>query len=374
MIARTLAPHLVSKLNESKIVVLRGPKSSGRMTLLNSIMDLNQSDVLVLDARIKKMQQSFVTIAEFQQQTEGKAVVIIQEAQLLVQLQSIVDYCLETNAIQNLILTCSFEPQLHEALWDALKQQGLEMTLYPLSYSECAHHFGIAIEDKQLEQRLIYGYYPEIIENPQDVEEKLYSLIETRIFSQLGAHERINKKEKLIRLLRLLAFNIGKVISFNELGNQCDLDNETVERYVHLFEKADLLFVLSSYHNGHRYELKKSHIVYFVDNGIRNALIRAFQPFDYRNDIPELWRNWVLSERRKANAYAQRTPETFFWLTHTKQEIDYIEVEENQSFGIKLQWDKRKQVKVPSSFQSLYPAIKITGVNRSTFWTFLQKK
>jgi predicted AAA+ superfamily ATPase len=91
--------------------------------------------------------------------------------------------------------------------------------------------------------------------------------------------------------LRLLAFHIGKVISYNELGKQCDLDNETVERYVSLFEKADLLFQLNSFNNGHRYELKKSHVVYFVDNGIRNALIRAFQPFEYRNDIPELWRN-----------------------------------------------------------------------------------
>lgn len=108
------------------------------------------------------------------------------------------------------------------------------------------------------------------------------------------------------------------------MGNQCDLDDQTVERYVKLFEKADLLFLLPSYNNGHRYELKKSFIVYFVDNGIRNALIRSFHPFEFRNDSIELWKNWTIAERRKANLLAGRSVESYFSLTHTKQEVDYF--------------------------------------------------
>lgn len=374
MIPRILTQTLIDKLNDNKLVVLRGPRKSGRLTLLKTITDLSATGVLVLDGEMKKVRKGFDNLESFRELSQGKSLIVIREAQLFASLQAIIDECLENKSIFNVILLCSFEPSLQEDLWEALRFQGLELTLYPLTYTETAQSLGLAQEEKHIEQRLIYGYYPEIVMHPDEVEQRLYDILESSVFTQLGATERINKKEKLIKLLRLLAFHIGKVISYNELGKQCDLDNETVERYVSLFEKADLLFQLTSFNNGHRYELKKSHVVYFVDNGIRNALIRAFQPFEYRNDIPELWRNWVISERRKANKYANRTPETFFWLTHTKQEVDYIEIAGETAIGYKMQWDKKRAIKIPSSFQEAYPTIKVTGVNRSTFWTFIQKK
>jgi predicted AAA+ superfamily ATPase len=374
MIQRNIAPVLAEKLATSKIVVLRGPRKSGRLTLLSGLIDFNNEKVKIIDCFDKKTRKSIDSTETFDAAISGKSIIVLQEAQLLTQLQTIVDYCFDNDHIENLILLCSFEPQLHEALWEALRFQGLEISLAPISYAESANHFGLTKEAESIEQRLIFGYYPEILVNEANAESILIEILESSVFTQLGATERINKKDQLIKLLRLLSFNIGKVISFNELGNQCDLDNETVERYVKLFEKADLLFLLPSFNNGHRYELKKSFIVYFVDNGIRNALIRSFHPFEFRNDSVELWKNWAISERRKANQLAGRSIQSYFWLTHTKQEIDYLEISDSGKFGFKMQWDKRKAIKIPSSFQEIYPEIKVVGVNQSSFWTFLQKK
>lgn len=374
MIPRLLQTSLSEKLAESKIVVLRGPRRSGRKTLLREVLSGKEDRFIALDCSDKKMRRSLGETADFDAVIGEKTIVLLEEAQYLDNLQVLIDHCLNDDNIENLILNCSFEPVLQEELWEALRFQGLELLLYPLSYPEMVQLNGMGEEEKAIEQRLIYGYYPEIVASPEQAETLLEQLLEESVFTQLGAQDRINKSEQLIRLLRLLAFNIGKAISYNELGSQCDLDNETVERYIRLLEKTQLLFVLPSYCTEKRYELKKSHTVYFTDNGIRNALIRQFQPLEFRNDVDVLWKNWVISERRKANSLAGREAAVYFWKTHTKQEMDYIEVSETGVAAFKMQWDKRKKVRIPASFTEYYPEIKSTGINRSTFLTLLVKK
>ena len=373
-ITRSLAPVLEQKLSESKIIVLRGPRRSGRKTLLSSILESRSEQLISIDCSDKKQKKAIDEVALFAEKTAGHSIIILEEAQLLVNLQAIIDHALGDDAIENLVLCCSFEPALQEELWEALRYQGLELQLLPYSYPEMAQANGLGNEEKEVEQRLIFGYYPEIVANPENAEALLLTLLEQSIFTQLGAGERINKSEQLIHLLRLLAFNIGQAISYNDLGQQCGLDNETVERYIKLLEKAHLLFLLPSFYNGNRYELKKSHTVYFVDNGIRNALIRQLQPLTFRNDVDILWKNWVISERRKANILAGRTPDCYFWKTHTKQEIDYLEASEQEISAFKMQWDKKKKIRIPASFTEAYPQIKASGINRSTFWSLITKK
>ncbi|TSJ46579.1 ATP-binding protein [Fluviicola chungangensis] len=373
MIERILEPVLRQKCEESKIVVLKGARRTGRLTLVSQIFRLDDPQIGMIDCSDKKERKAIDSLHELKRFSQDKKVVIIRDAQLLENLQEYIDFAIELDFLENVLLICSFEPELHEDLWEALREQGLELNLFPLSYPESAKFYGLVQEDKDLEQRLIYGYYPEVVTQEDQAEKMISEIIESSIFTQLGASERINKKEKLVKLLRHLAFNIGKVISFNDLGKKCGLDNETVERYVKLFAKANLLILIPSYNNGHRYELKKSHVVYFLDNGIRNALIRAFQPLEFRNDVEELWKNFVISERYKANQYAGKTPEICFWLTHTKQEVDYLEIMEDEAFGAKMNWDDSKKIKVPASFSELYPQIRVSGVSKKTFWTFLRK-
>lgn len=373
MIERILEPILREKCRESKIVVLKGARRTGRLALVSKVFRLEDPTVGIIDCSDKKERKTMNSLAELKAFSQDKKAMIIRDAQLLENLQEYIDFAIESHSLENVILICSFEPELHEDLWEALREQGLELTLFPVSYPESAKFHGLVQEDKSLEQRLIYGYYPEAVMHEEQAEKLVSEIIESSIFTQLGASERINKKENLIRLLRHLAFNIGKVISFNDLGKKCGLDNETVERYVKLFAKANLLVLIPSFNNGHRYELKKSHVVYFLDNGIRNGLIRAFQPLEFRNDVEELWKNFVISERFKANEYAGKKPEVFFWLTHTKQEVDYLEIINGEAFGAKMSWEDSKKIKIPASFTELYPQIKVTGINKKTFWTFLRK-
>lgn len=374
LIPRSLAPLVAEKLTESKILVLRGPRKSGKKTLISEVLYNSKQTAITIDCTDKKQRKAVAETTLFREYVAGNAVVVLDEAQLLVNLQEIIDHALNDDRIDNLILCCSFEPVLQEELWEALRFQGLELQLSPLSYTEMAQAHGLGSEEKQLEQRLIFGYYPEIVSHPEQAESRLLQLLEDSIFTQLGAADRINKSEQLIQLLRLLAFHIGEAISYNELAQQCGIDNETAERYIKLLEKAHLLFLLPCFYNGNRYELKKSHIVYFTDNGIRNALIRQFQPLVFRNDTDLLWKNWVIAERRKANILAGRTPDCYFWKTHTKQEMDYIEGNDSGRAAYKMQWDKKRQIKIPASFTEAYPEIKTGGINRSTFWSLITKK
>lgn len=373
-IPREISSQLTNKISESKIVVLRGPKQSGRKTILNHLFQSKIEQCITINCSDRKAKKLLATTDEFSSTCANFSIVILEEAQLLSNLQALIDVALEIDSIENLVLICSVEPALHDELWEVLRLQGLELILFPVSYPEMAQFHGIAQEDSELEKRLIFGYYPAIIKNEDEAEALLIALTDSFITSQLAASDRINKGEKLMQLLRLLAFHIGETISYNDLGKQCGLDNETVERYIHLFEKANIVFEIPSYFNENRYELKKATVVYFVDNGIRNALIRQFQPLMYRNDAEALWKNWVISERRKANQLAGRTPQTYFWKTHTKQQVDYIEVEANQINAFNMQLDKRKKIKFPTSFTTAYPEVKTAGVNRSSFWTYIMKK
>jgi len=300
--------------------------------------------------------------------------VVIHEAQYLDKLQEIIEVLLSTDWNITLILTCSYEPVMDELLREVLQLQGLEMQLMPPSFYELAQHNGLPVEESLLEQRLIYGNYPSVVSNLEKAKPKLRELVDQVIFTNLGVTDRINKGKKLMHMLQLLAFEVGDAISYNDIGDRCGLDNETVERYIDLLEKSFVLIKLPSYFNNHRYELKKSHCIYFVDNGIRNVLINNFNPMHLRNDWDQIWKNWLVSERIKWNRLNNKEVEYYFWKTHTKQIMDYIEVENGSVSAYKTSWEKRKKMKFPASFTEAYPFSKSFALNRSTYWGFLTKK
>jgi predicted AAA+ superfamily ATPase len=259
-------------------------------------------------------------------------------------------------------------------LREVLQLQGLEMTIHPTTFYELAQHNSLPTEEQLLEQRLIYGNYPEVTENLDQAQDVLSEMVQEVIFTNLGVTDRINKGENLMRMLQTIAFHIGEPISYNEIAEKSDLDNETVERYIDLLEKSYLLIRLPSFFNDKRYELKKSHVIYFVDNGIRNVLIRNFNPLNLRNDVDQLWRNWLISERIKWNKLQGKNAEYKFWRTHTKQTMDFLEFQNGQVAAYKTAWEKKKKIKFPTSFTEAYPTISTHSLNRSTYWSFLTKK
>lgn len=375
MIDRILQQKVKQHIENNKILVLLGPKSVGKNQLVCQCI-ADQSTILQLDGNSKVVKKSLENPTE----STLKAIfgthkyIVIDDAQYLLHLQTIIEEVLFQDYPINLILNCSFEPILDDVLREVLQMQGLELRLYPLLFQELAQIQGIVEFDKNITQRLIYGNYPQVIEDPANASHFLIQLLEEAIFTNLSPNERINKSDKLLKMLQALAFQLGEPISYNDIGFKAGLDNETVERYIELLEKACILIKIPSYYNGHKYELKKTHCVYFVDNGIRNAIIRNFNDFELRNDHDVLWKNWLISERIKWNQSQENTCQYAFWRTHTKQQMDFLEIRGDKVTAYKSIWDKRKKPKFPASFKTAYPDATLFALNRATYWGFLSKK
>lgn len=376
MIPRIQYKTIKEKIASNKLLLLSGPREVGKQTIVQEILTSAGYEFLELNAQKKSVKKRFEEVSEasLKEIFGNHRFVVIHEAQYIEKLQLIIEELLSDSWKGTLILTCSYEPLIDEVLREVLQLQGLEVKLMPPSFYELAQHNGLPIEEGLLEQRLIYGNYPSVVTDLANAESKLRELVDQVIFTNLGVTDRINKGGKLMRMLQILAFEVGDAISYNDVGERSGLDNETVERYINLLEKSFVLIKLPSYFNNHRYELKKSHTIYFVDNGIRNVLINNFNPMTLRNDWDQIWRNWLVSERIKWNQLNNKEVEYYFWKTHTKQIMDYIEVENGVVSAYKTSWEKRKKMKFPASFAEAYPFSKSFALNRSTYWGFLTKK
>lgn len=376
MINRIQFAQIKEKIAHNKIVLISGPRRVGKSTAVNFALTELGEKALEFDASKKKIKNQFenISLEILIELFQGTKFVVIHEAQYLEKLQEIIEILLSGDIKSTLILCSSYEPMMDEVLREVLQLQGLEITLLPTCFYELAQKNSLPEEEKILEQRLIFGNYPEVTEDLEFAEVTLREMVQDAIFTNLGVTDRINKGDKLMRMLQTISFNIGEPISYNEIAEKCDLDNETVERYVDLLVKSFILIKLPSFNNGFRYELKKSHVIYFVDNGIRNVLINNFNPIFLRNDLDQLWRNWLISERIKWNKINGKNAEYSFWRTHTKQTMDFLEDQNGKIAGYKTSWEKKKKIKFPASFMEAYPAISTHTLNRSTYWGFLTKK
>jgi len=372
MIPRSQKGLLKDKIISNRLILVQGPKRVGKQTLLLEVIDELNFPFCVIDLNDKDLKAEVEKGIDFF--GEKPKVVILLDAQYLNNLNELVEAVLMNKIKSTLVFCCSFTPNIESDYLEALRIEKSIIRLLPPCFHESAKHFGLPNEEQILEERLIFGCYPEVSENLELAESKLQEIIQDAIFTRLSESERINKGEKLMTLLRALAFNIGEAVSYNELAIQSDLDNETVQRYISLLEDAFILFRLPSYHNDNRYELKKSNTIYFVDNGIRKALIRNFNPTYLRNDMNALWLNYVISERLKLLQLNDVKFSAFFWKTHTNQQVDYIEVVQNKVGAYCFDWEKRGRVRVPVRFKKLYPSIKCKIINRSSYWSLLSQK
>jgi predicted AAA+ superfamily ATPase len=224
-----------------------------------------------------------------------------------------------------------------------------------------------------LPNRLIYGGYPELIhlQTLAEKEEYLKSLVNSYLLKDLLALTAIKGADVLLRLLKLLAFQVGSQVSAVELGNSLQINKETVDRYLDLLSKVFIIYPLGGFSQNLRKEVSKSKKWYFYDNGIRNALINNFSPLTYRNDIGALWEQWMISERMKLNAANDYHPSYFFWRTYDGQEIDLLEINSQQEMqGLEFKWTKGKS-KIPAAFAKAYPDAVWNEVSRENYFDWV---
>ena len=367
-----LEPAIRAAMSSGKAVILLGARQVGKTTLADSLfgaqagtlwLNGDEPDVRVMFERINSTRLRAII---------GDAtVVVIDEAQRIpdvgLKLKLITDQIKDVQ----LFATGSSSFDLTGLVSEPLTGRKREFVLYPLSFNEMVTHHGLLTETRLLEHRLIFGYYPEVVNSPGAERQALNEISNSYLYKDILALDRIKKSEKLTRLLRALAFQIGSQVSFTELGQLCGLNVKTVERYIVVLEQAFVIFRLGSYSRNLRNELKSSRKIYFADNGVRNSIIADFRPLELRADLGKLWENFLVSERIKRNHYLENYVNSWFWRTHQRQEIDYIEDFNGQLRAYEFKWNPLAKTKRIKTFFAAYPDSSFQVVHRENFDAFL---
>jgi len=374
MIKRYIESSLSKRLNDSKALIILGPRQAGKSTLLRNMTPSFIAPITWWngdDADIRTMLIS--PNSSLLRSLLGKTkTLIIDEAQRIENIGLVIKIIIDQIPDIKVIATGSSSFELANRINEPLTGRKWEYHLYPFSFEELANNTGFLEEMRLMPLQLIYGTYPEIINNPGEEEARLKQLADSYLYKDILTWERIQKPDKMERLVQALAFQIGSEVSYNELAQLTGLDNETIEKYIHLLEKAFIVFRLGSLSRNLRNELKKSRKFYFYDNGLRNAVINQFSPASLRQDIGALWENYLISERTKFLAYHEINCNRYFWRTHAQQEIDYIEERNGKMTAFEFKWSPKARHKFSSTFLSAYPDTDTKVITPENYVDFLR--
>lgn len=373
MINRDIAPSVHSRLTDEKAIILLGPRQVGKSTLLKQLAPAFRQKVVEWsgdDADVRTLLAN-PTATLLRQYIGAAKTLVIDEAQRIENIGLCIKLIVDQIPGVKVIATGSSAFDLANRINEPLTGRKWEYRLYPFSFGEMVNHHGFMEENRLLNHRLIYGYYPEIVNNPGEEEVRLKQLSSSYLYKDILTWERIQKPDKMERLVQALAFQLGNEVSFNELGQLTGLDNETTEKYVDLLEKSFIVFRLGSLSRNLRNELKKSRKFYFYDNGLRNAVINQFSPVALRQDIGALWENFVVSERVKYLAYREINCNRYFWRTHAQQEVDYIEERNGQMRAYEFKWNAHTKARFPKTFLDAYPGTEAHILTPENFQAFL---
>ena len=374
MIKREVLTLLRNDLNKHKVLILLGARQVGKTTLLQE-MSKDWREVLWLTGDELETQRMFEspTITRLHAELAGIKFLIVDEAQRLpnvgLGLKLIADHL---KHIQ-LLVTGSSAFELSNRLNESLMGRTFEHRLYPLSFAEMVNHQGLREERRLLPYRLIYGYYPDVVTHPEDARKILQNLTQNFLYKDMLLLEGVKRPDKIEKLLQALAFQLGRQVSYNELGSLTGMNNATVERYITLLEQSFVIYRLSSFSRNLRNELSKSRKIYFYDNGIRNALIGNFSTVEARTDTGALWENFLMSERLKLLQNSERWAQRYFWRTAEQQEIDYVEEENGALKAFEFKWSANAKAKISKTFTKAYPEATVTVISQENFVSFITK-
>ncbi len=355
MIKRELHTVINNKLFKGKVILLFGARQVGKSTLIHQVLK-NASDVLWLNADDVDVIALFENISATRMKKiiGANKIIVIDEAQSINDIGKKLKIMYDQIEGIQIIATGSSAFELKNKTNEPLTGRKWEYHLYPFSFQELANATNILEEKRMLKERLVMGAYPEIVVNNTDEEERLKLLTESYLYKDILKWNGIQKPEKLVHLLKLLAYQIGAEISYNKLSNELGLDHVTIEKYIILLEQCYVIFRLHAYSTNHAKELKKSRKIFFYDNGIRNAIIGDFGIAENRQDIGKLWENYIIAEMFKKLQYQNKNFEMYFWRTHDQQEIDLIVKQNNIHHAFEIKWNPNRKAKLSKTFSSLY--------------------
>ncbi len=357
MIKRLLQDAIEARMFSGKAIIVIGARQVGKSTLFKMILEKHSEPTLSLNCdepEVKEMLTQMNT-QELKLLIGSNRIVMIDEAQRVDNIGMTLKRIIDNFPDVQLLVTGSSSFELQDKLNEPLTGRKYEYHLFPLSTGELLQEKGLLTVKQTLENRLIYGSYPDIINHTDDAKELLHNLSNSYLYKDLLSLESIRRPALLGKLLTALALQVTSEVSYNELAQTIGTDSKTVEKYVDLLEKCYIIFKLNGFSRNLRTELKKAKKFYFYDNGIRNAILQNFAPLALRQDAGALWENFFISERMKANQYAGRYVNSYFWRTSQQQEIDYIEESDGRFSVFELKWNpKRANTKIPVPFTNTY--------------------
>jgi len=373
MIHRCLQKVILENFGKKKAIIILGARQVGKSTLLNQIAEISNDSTIHLDCDNNDIKKALtdVSVNQLKRIIGENKIVIIDEAQRVRNIGLSLKIITDQIKPKQLLVSGSSSFDLSNEVNEPLTGRKFEYNLYPFSLKELVDNFGFLDESRNLENRLIYGMYPDVINNSGGEIEILKNLTDSYLFKDVFTFQDIRKSEFIESLLEALALQLGSEVSYNELARLLGSNPHTVQKYISLLEKTFVIFRLRSFNRNVRNEIKKSRKIYFVDNGIRNAIINNFSSIKQRTDIGALWENFVVSERMKYMNYNKNYVKSYFWRTTQYQEIDYIEEGNGQITAFEIKWNPKKKVTFPKTFSNNYPNTIFKTINPETIWDYV---
>jgi hypothetical protein len=355
MFERYLENTIKAKINSGKAIVIVGARQVGKTTLLNNI--LKNKDYLFLDADdpvIRNLLKN-PTTEQIRTIIGSYKYVFLDEAQRIPGIGLTLKIITDQFKDVQLFVSGSSSFDLGNALNEPLTGRKWEYEMFPITWEEYEQKLGFVKAEQQIENRLIYGFYPEVINQQGNERETLKNLVNSYLYRDILAFSDIRKPEILENLLQALALQMGSEVNYNELAQLIGINKITVQKYIEVLEKGYIVFKIKSFSRNIRNEIRQNRKIYFYDNGIRNMIIGNFNPLDLRLDKGALWENFLVSERRKQNLYKNTFAKMYFWRTKQQQEIDFVEEKDGEINGFEFKWNIKK-IKFPQIFLDAYHA------------------
>ena len=357
MIKRTLYERIKNNFFKGKAIILLGPRQVGKTTLIQELLEEREHLFLNGDDPAIRAMLEEVSTSNLKLIISDHRIVYIDEVQRILGIGITLKLITDQFKHVQLIVTGSSSLEINNETQEPLTGRKFEYRLYPISWEEFEGNVGYIEAMHQLDERLIYGMYPDIINNRSDARNVLQQLATSYLYKDVLSLIGIRKPQILEKLLKALALQLGSEVSYNELSNLLEIDKATVAKYIDILEKSFIIFQLNSFSRNQRNEIKNNRKIYFYDNGIRNMIINNLNPIDMRTDKGALWENFLISERIKIQAYHNIYANNYFWRTIQKQEIDFIEESNGVINAYEFKWKSSGRNKIPKAFVENYMAI-----------------
>lgn len=370
---RIIKSAVTESLKSGKVSLLLGARRTGKTHLLNQIANEISEKILFLNGDDIQTHDflSYKSAENYRNLLGNNTLLIIDEAQEIDDIGKKLKLIADTIPIK-ILISGSSAFELNNQVGEPLVGRMSVFKLFPISQLEFNKSENSFETLAKLGDRLVYGGYPELLQMNSNSEKEKYlrEIMHSYLLKDILAFEGIKKRDKILALLQMIAFRAGSEISLEGLGNELQISKNTVEKYLDLFSKVFIIYPLSGFNRNADNEITRKKKWYFVDNGIRNALINRFSPIHAREDTGILWENYLQSERMKKIEYLNYNSDSFFWRTTTRQEIDRIEVSEQTISAFEFKWGEKTK-KIPPQFDKNYPGAEYLVVDRNNYLSFI---